>query len=223
MSPPTSSSSAGATHNDLSPAFANRFDIVTMADIDSGDGLIPELSLIAAHYLGFEVTDPTVAEVARTLVKAGAELQRQQLCVTLRTYCRVLDCVYRFSAAHPQESLKHALQKALQVSLAGQVEPVAFIKTVCGGQYDRKLLPQQVELKVEGYTLTESRSVYAEQLLGCVQARQPVLLEGSAAVGKTRLITVLAKSLGQDLERTNNTDSTTVQVCALVARAAFSG
>jgi midasin len=49
-------------------------------------------------------------------------------------------------------------------------------------------------------------------VLGCIESNNACLLEGPPAVGKTSLISALAKLCGgKKLERVNNTDSTTIQ------------
>ncbi|CAF4496215.1 unnamed protein product, partial [Rotaria sp. Silwood2] len=76
--------------------------------------------------------------------------------------------------------------------------------------------------KSDEHILTESRLNYANAVLGAVTCNIPLLLEGPAAVGKTALISYLCKNLktqifnnnsnsGIQLERVNNTDTTTIQ------------
>ena len=68
--------------------------------------------------------------------------------------------------------------------------------------------------KSRDFVLTGSREKHASAVAGAVLCNLPVLLEGDAAVGKTKLIIALGQTWagGQiRLERVNNTDSTTIQ------------
>ncbi len=63
------------------------------------------------------------------------------------------------------------------------------------------------------HVLTPSRRHHAESVLVCVACNIPGLLEGPAAVGKTSLVSYLAKAqlTPKKLERVNNTATTSIQ------------
>jgi len=64
------------------------------------------------------------------------------------------------------------------------------------------------------HVLSGSRQAVAQAVAAAIACNMPVLLEGPAAVGKTYLVTALARHMPQQpvLERINNTESTGLQV-----------
>jgi hypothetical protein len=64
------------------------------------------------------------------------------------------------------------------------------------------------------HVLSGSRHATAQAVAAAIACNMPVLLEGPAAVGKTSLVTAIARFMPQQqvLERVNNTESTGLQV-----------
>ena len=64
------------------------------------------------------------------------------------------------------------------------------------------------------HVLSGSRKTTAETVAAAIKLNMSVLLEGPAAVGKTSLVTALAKHMDppKRLERVNNTETTGLQV-----------
>jgi hypothetical protein len=64
------------------------------------------------------------------------------------------------------------------------------------------------------HVLSGSRRATAQAVAAAIACNMPVLLEGPAAVGKTSLVTAIARFMPQQqvLERVNNTESTGLQV-----------
>lgn len=70
------------------------------------------------------------------------------------------------------------------------------------------------EAMTSEHVLSGSRQATAQTVAAAIACNMPVLLEGPAAVGKTSLVTTLARSMPcrPVLERVNNTESTGLQV-----------
>lgn len=68
------------------------------------------------------------------------------------------------------------------------------------------------------HVLTGSRCATAQAVAAAIACNMPVLLEGPAAVGKTSLVSAIARFMPQQqvLERVNNTESTDLQVSSVL-------
>jgi hypothetical protein len=212
----------------------------------NADELRGELEPLAAALLGVDRSDDVIGgvvvalETVRQLLESDSA-SRSVPRMLLRDCVRVLDVafstanddtdtIHRFMEALyrmlllPIRSRDPALYRAIEErigqapSLAGvdAVEPAASDDAVRTSKWAHSVL-------LEGYTLSASRRDYLKTIHLAWRCNQAVLLEGAAAVGKTALVEAFCLKVGQALkrhgrlERANNTDSTTVQVCCISA------
>eukprot|EP00966_Prymnesium_polylepis_P246220 5695154-Prymnesium_polylepis.1 len=208
----------GPTQKELSPALYNRFNTVHMDPLHPSEAT-NELERVVAAVLGDAATldgqnvTNTVAGLCKDLWFAsgtdGAVLAQP---LTFRSLVRMLDSVYRLWCIRSMD-LPEALSDAYGATVKGlfkaghaaaraqeqfnsQIEQ-AFgrrLNREQGNQSPASLALEELMRGVEqGMIVTESRRSYAEQVLLAVECNLPVLLEGPAAVGKTVLISSLAR------------------------------
>lgn len=141
---------------------------------------------------------------------------------TLRSFVRLLHSTYLLYIQY-STSLPSALWAAYNTTFASQFKETdiwgedmsAKVKVLLSGTGEALLIPDYTSAIKESqeHVLTPSRKLQAEAVLACVACNMPVLLEGPAAVGKTSLVSYLAKNQKnpKKLERVNNTDTTSIQ------------
>ncbi|CAF4262361.1 unnamed protein product, partial [Rotaria sp. Silwood2] len=240
MTPPDArcQSYGTTTNNDLSPALYNRFAIVHMPDIvlDSSISTSSEIMDIAKALLSDETTtDHSLAvDLCREILRFYEKNRKSFPSLTLRNFVRLLDSVYHLQLKFYSEiDFISSLWTAYHVTIANQIkdenvksEITKSVQQLLTSRSKQNNLKIPIFLKNttknNSYILTPSRENYANAVLGAVACNLPILLEGPAAVGKTALISDLFKtfksetnnvsaSVKIDLERVNNSDTTTVQ------------
>ncbi|CAF3688580.1 unnamed protein product [Rotaria sp. Silwood1] len=241
MTPPdarySSQTSSSSSTNELSPALYNRFAVIHMEDL-SFDIIhdSQELILITKALLSDEPTiDHTlVIELCQTILSFYKSNTKNFPKFTLRNIIRLLDSIYllqlRFKSTLDFIS---SLWTAYHVTIANQIKSEELRNQITNQikqllEKDRSTIalhqPKFTDWIHESteHILTESRLNYANAVLGAVACNIPLLLEGPAAVGKTALISYLCKHMKPQtlnntsnttiqLERVNNTDTTTIQ------------
>eukprot|EP00467_Chlorarachnion_reptans_P010801 CAMPEP_0114502740 /NCGR_PEP_ID=MMETSP0109-20121206/9264_1 /TAXON_ID=29199 /ORGANISM="Chlorarachnion reptans, Strain CCCM449" /LENGTH=7408 /DNA_ID=CAMNT_0001680699 /DNA_START=96 /DNA_END=22323 /DNA_ORIENTATION=+ len=228
MAPPMKGGAASLS-SELSPALANRFTSVFIPEIGSSDdlGFSDEIKLLAQSVFG-ESGDGTIVKFCSELSPCFP--------FTSRHWHRLFEAAYRikhsFINFRGEEWIENASRlsdcQALRAAFSVVFEGLPFKKA----QKEKvraalqKFFPEEqknndpLQIMFEKFTegkissehiLTNSRQTFARSVFGCTLCNIPVLLEGPAAVGKTSLITYMAKVQGKILERVNNTDTTTTQ------------
>ena len=214
---------------ELSPSLYNRFSIIHMQDF-SFDIIndSQELLLITKAILSDEPTIDykLVIEVCQTILRFYSSNTKNFPKFTFRNIIRLLDSTYllqlRFSST---VDFLSSLWTAFHVTIANQIkseqlrnELTERIKSLLeeGRPLIKLVQPNFTDCidQSNEHILTQSRLNYANAVLGAVTCHIPLLLEGPAGVGKTALISYLCKHMKSQtlqLERVNNTDTTTIQ------------
>ena len=223
MTPSAASSSIG--NSELSPALANRFTIMWMEDlnsnIDEGTG---ELSQLVSRLLDTNCMDQTIS-LCKSLLNKEARMDSN-----FRHIIRLLDNAYKLQAEPLFDDFTLRLMVAYRRCQTAQLSTEARelletkIQNIFGSSCEKLAKQNEFPLvnkyfgnngnKKSLHVLTDSRKPYAETVLVCYLCNLPVLLEGPSAVGKTSLISSIAQKVlgtGSQLERVNNTETTTVQ------------
>ena len=223
---------------ELSPALYNRFAVIHMQDLtfdityDSEELLLISKALLSDKS---DVDHKLVIDLCRTIFSLYTMNKNNFPRFTLRNVIRLLDSTHllslRFKATLDFIS---SLWTAYHVTIANQIKSVELRNEVNDhvkkllehGQPSKRLQQPKFMDWIDESTehiLSESRLNYANAVLGAVACNIPLLLEGPAAVGKTALISYLCKhmkasslnnlsnSTSNQLERVNNTDTTTIQ------------
>ncbi|CAF1367770.1 unnamed protein product, partial [Rotaria sordida] len=220
--------SINSFNNELSPALYNRFTIVHMEDIpwdsenDQMKEMKDELLQYAKCLLSDERTDAELEiamDICIIILNHYKKNRSDFPKLTLRNFIRLFNSAYLLQVKSPDKfDFISSLWAAFLVTIVNQIKNDT-IKTKLSDEVKfglQKIATIVSEPKIEikqdtEHVLTESRYVYANAILRAVVCGIPLLLEGPAAVGKTTLISFLAKSKKIKLERVNNTDTTTAQ------------
>ena len=237
-SPDTRCQSSQTSANELSPALYNRFGIVHMPDVsfDAEDKSSELLKMIKALLSDeFNESDYKLAlDFCSTILRLYRNKPQSFPKLTLRNIVRLFDSAYLLRSKFPSQlDFISSLWAAYHVTIATQIKDDQtndeltkdIHHLLLSNQSTSELrLPTFIDWieKNDSYILTDSRKAYANAVLGAVTCNIPLLLEGPAAVGKTALISGLCKHLQVgtvnpnstahiELERVNNTDTTTTQ------------
>ena len=241
MTPPAhrsqSQSSSADSASELSPALYNRFAVIHMPDIsfDAAQNAEELLQIVKGLLSdGAGVDHALAVEFCRTILDFYTKHTRSFPKFTMRNIVRLLDSTYLLQLRFKSTlNFISSLWTAYHVTIANQIkeeklkgEMNQHVKSLLTKNQPSITLTQPTFTdwihKSNEHILTESRLDYANSVLGAVACNIPLLLEGPAAVGKTALISYLCKNLKADvfhrtahssiqLERVNNTDTTTIQ------------
>lgn len=229
-------SDIGAQGEELSPALANRLSTVHLPDPMDTKGVTEaafkaEVQQLCDVLGGGEVDGAVAVAVCvrlRQLSRARAASGTPAPPLTLRALVRLIDLAYQLCTRR-SSSFPHALWDAYRVTLGatGPSEAHNAVRELLLSHMSAAGQPAGLEdagvaasaglfagasgKTVEQHVLPPSRRAHAESLWTCMQAGQPVLLEGPAAVGKTSLVVALAARRKQHVLRVNNSDTTSVQ------------
>ncbi|WIA29986.1 hypothetical protein OEZ86_000084 [Tetradesmus obliquus] len=236
MTPPSKQGRAdiGVLSAELSPALYNRLSIVVLDDPLEGsdEEFAQELQQLAQAMCVDAATDAagTAVAVAAACRHVRCWVQQRSSsgnvpALTLRAYVRLLDSCYAMQMRY-QLPMPEALLAAFDLCLAGQLVG-AGQAAVAGLRAElQKVLqvpgpalsgPDHLQGLAEAmsceHVLTGSRCATAQAVAAAIACNMPVLLEGPAAVGKTSLVSAIARFMPQQqvLERVNNTESTDLQ------------
>lgn len=239
MSPPSGASASDSARSELSPALYNRFCVIHMEDITKEEaGFKLEVRDMARALLGVSAADAAIAaDLCWEIFKLSPVLKAK---LTFRSIVRVLDCAFRIHAA--QARLRKPV--TMMVALLAAAETVVFSQVPVDSSIENvarsaKLVEVRASIlsrlrltdstlplaalqgglaSTPDHILTPSRLKIAEVVCSAITCGFPVLLEGPAAVGKTALVSALRHLMGATgaLERVNNTETTTIQVRALL-------
>ena len=224
---------------ELSPALYNRFNNIYMQKppaIAEKTSFVAECESLARAILGFDEPldiKATVAFLQELWADYGPDNNNKSSKLiehlSYRKLICILNCTFKlltyYRAKGDVVNVSQGLMAAFSLVLRGQFKidehandeaEVAFdkLKAILERTYNCPISSQLIVQIVEDsqyHILPNSRKKYAEQLLSSIICGFPILLEGPAAVGKTSLVTMLAAGHGKQLERVNNTLTTTIQ------------
>lgn len=212
---------------EMSPALANRFSTIYVADPCESEALFKEeLAGISRVLLPYEEDggDVSAASVCWSIHNILFPVRSQLAPLTLRSYTQFLDSAYLILKRYEGKlSLCNALRFAYNITFRVRIKNVELCSKIDTAVYkllgdlDSTISPMNEveELKTPAdLILTESRKVHAAAILTCDKANKPVLLEGEPAAGKTALLIGLCKAIragGSEILVLNNSDTTTLQ------------
>ena len=223
---------------ELSPALYNRFNNIYMQKppaIAERSSFVSECESLTRAILGFDEPldiQATVAFLLELWTDYGPDNNNSSKLIehlSFRKLICILNCTYKlltyYRAKGEVVTVSQGLMAAFSLVLRGQFKidenandeaEIAFdkLKGLLARTYNSPI-PSQLKVEIvedsQYHILPNSRKKYAEQLLSSIICGFPILLEGPAAVGKTSLVTMLAVGRGKQLERVNNTLTTTIQ------------
>ncbi|ESP03979.1 hypothetical protein LOTGIDRAFT_109875, partial [Lottia gigantea] len=226
---------------DLTPGIRNRFTEFYVEELTDKNDLriltsdyLSGLALTANHISGIVKFYSTVRNTAdRSLVDGTGHKPHY----SLRTLCRAL----RYAASNPCGQSSRSLYEGFCLSFLTQLDRISHpiveqlvCKHVIGNSNLKSMLNHSLQcpsggrylqfegywisqgslepIVPDGYILTPSVRANLKDLARIVSAGEhPVLLQGETSVGKTSLITWLAKSTGNVCVRVNNHEHTDLQ------------
>ncbi|CAF3680158.1 unnamed protein product [Rotaria sp. Silwood1] len=230
MTPPNPQQSANLSggSSELSPALYNRFGVIHMENLSLEKGYEQEILQLSKAILsdGSDVDHQLFLKIWQAILLVYANNKEHFPKLTMRNIVRLLDSTFLLQQK-TELNFRSGLWTAYHVTIANQIKDKTIEKKL--STTIQQLLSKDTNMNLDQphftdiwieknneYILTNSRTEYANAVLGSIACGIPLLLEGPAAVGKTALISYLCKHLkGQSenfkLERVNNTDTTTIQ------------
>ena len=216
---------------ELSPALYNRFNIIHYPDSWYSLQGSPCYGNFRTEFLKIVNTNTDLSDAnCEDMCKLCWEIlefgRKRKVALTLRSLVRLVNSSYLFRMKHPNLDLRSSIWVSYLVTLKGQQlsvddelsQVVRDHLESWQGQFPSMLeglgfLVTKLESEMtEGdLVLTPRLKEQAAAIIGCIQCRMPVLLEGPAAVGKTALIEFLCRREDKALLRVNNSASTTLQ------------
>lgn len=222
-----SSDGCDALSKEMSPALANRFSSIYIADPCESESLFKdELEGISRVLLPYEGSkdENFAASICWTIHDILFPVRNKLASLTLRSYAQFLDSAYLIMQQYEGKlSIHGALRFAYDITFRVRIKDAELRSKVDTAVYqllgdiDTTVSPMnEVEdLKTPAdLILTESRKAHAATILTCDKANKPVLLEGEPASGKTALLIGLCKAIRGDASKVlvlNNSDTTTLQ------------